>query len=84
MEIKFESQVLEDGHLSIPAPVKKKLKLEKGSKLSLIAKKLGEIKAGRTNRSKDNPLCRVIGLGRSGKDNLSEEHDKYLYQNGEE
>ena len=83
MEIKFESQVLEDGHLSIPAPVKKKLKLEKGSKLSLTAKKLGKNKAGRANHSQGSPLLRIVGLGKSGKCNLSEEHDRYLYQDGE-
>ena len=38
--ISFESEFLEDGHLSIPEKIKKKLKLKKGYKLYLTTEKV--------------------------------------------
>lgn len=72
--ITFESEVLEDGHLSLPDEVKEQLHLEKGDKFIASLEPLHE------NNLKKDP---AYNLSRwavdTGIADLAQEHNHYLY-----
>jgi bifunctional DNA-binding transcriptional regulator/antitoxin component of YhaV-PrlF toxin-antitoxin module len=73
---RFESQILKNGHITIPTYLRKKLGLMRGSKLTLAIEKVSHKKAG----LKKNSLRNMIGLcEEGGKKNGSSNHDRYLY-----
>ncbi len=72
--ITFESEVLEDGHLSLPLEIKEQLRLKKGDKF------IAHLEPFDKNNLKKDP---VYNLARwavdTGVDDLAHEHNHYLY-----
>ena len=72
--ITFESEVLEDGHLSIPKDIKEQLHLKKGDKI------IASMEPLHGNDLKKDP---AYNLSRwavdTGIEDLAQEHNHYLY-----
>ena len=72
--ITFETEVLEDGHLSLPDEVKEQLHLKKGDKFLTSMEPLNE------NRLRKDPAYNLSTWAvDTGIDDLAQEHNHYLY-----
>ena len=67
-KLSYVGKVLKDGHLSLSRAVKKELQLRPGDEVVVSVNKTGE-----------NPLQRLIGLGGKGRTDGAAHHDRYLY-----
>ena len=66
--------VRKDGSLGIPKVVREELGLQQGDKVEVIVRK------STTRRSQtENPLYRLVCIGKGGPPDGAENHDKYLY-----
>ena len=70
----FKAKVRRDGALSMPKEMREKLHLHEGDEVEVtvstpVAEASGE----------ENPLLRLCGIGKGGKTDGAENHDKYLY-----
>lgn len=75
--ITFETEVLKDGHLSLPDEVKEQLHLKEGDKFLTSLEPLNENKE---NKLKKDPAYNLSAWAvDTGVDDLAQEHDHYLY-----
>ncbi len=72
--ITFESEVLEDGHLSLPREIKEQFHLKKGDKLIAHLEPINE-----NNLKKDPAYNLARWAVDTGVNDLAHEHNHYLY-----
>lgn len=70
----FKAKVRRDGALSMPKAMREKLHLREGDEVEVaVSTPVAEAK------SEENPLLKIIGIGKGGPEDGGVNHDKYLY-----
>lgn len=80
----FKARVRKDGLLTLPKQVRERLHLQPGEEVE-VSIRADEGMDEQTVRVIDeesvrNPLYGIIGLGKAGKVDGAENHDRYLYE----
>jgi len=73
--VTYTARVREDGLLEIPESAQEELGLRHGDEVGVALTR----PATPGERGADNPLLRLIGIGKGGPPDGAENHDRYLY-----
>ena len=68
----YKARVRKDGLLALPRTAREKLGVHQGDEV--------EVQVKTQASSEENPLLALIGIGKGGKPDGAENHDKYLYE----